>query len=296
MSEGRARSRRGPWAAARQFFRTPKGLLTIVLALLVGVAAPHEGLRLVTPGLLAAIVTAAIIDVPILRLRSGRWTFPSGAILSGLLIAMVLSPREPAYVAASASAIAVLSKYLARTRSANVFNPAALALVVVYYLFGSAHSWWGALPNVTPWALVLLFATGIFITDRVNKMPLVLVFLGVYYLLFTATSFVADPRQIAEIYRAPDLHASLFFAFFILTDPPTSPVKYRDQVFCGVLVAVASYAVFELSGAVHYLLSGVLVGNVWEAWRRWSARRTMSSASAARMVGGRDRGSLAGVP
>jgi Na+-translocating ferredoxin:NAD+ oxidoreductase RnfD subunit len=87
---------------------------------------------------------------------------------------------------------------------------------------------------------VLLFATGIFITDRVNKMPLVLVFLGVYYLLFTATRLPRIRVRVAEIYRAPDLHASLFFAFFILTDPPTSPVKYRDQVFCGVLVAVAS--------------------------------------------------------
>ena len=60
----------------------------------------------------------------------------------------------------------------------------------------------------------------------------------------------------------------LFFAFFILTDPPTSPTKYRDQIICGVLVAVVSYAVFEWIGAVYYLLAGVLAGNVWEAWRR----------------------------
>jgi len=130
----------------------------------------------------------------------------------------------------------------------------------------------------------------------VNKMPLVLVFLGVYYLLFTATSFAVDPRTVAEIYRAPDLHASLFFAFFILTDPPTSPVKYRDQVFCGVLVAVASYAVFELSGAAHYLLAGVLVGNVWEAWRRASARRAPGPTSARSAFRGPDRAAIGGVP
>ena len=32
-------------------------------------------------------------------------------------------------------------------------------------------------------------------------------------------------RRVAEIFRAPDLHAVLFFAFFILTDPPTSPIE-----------------------------------------------------------------------
>ena len=85
-----------------------------------------------------------------------------------------------------------------------------------------------------------------------------------------------DPRSVAEIYRAPDLHASLFFAFFILTDPPTSPTRYAHQIICGALVAVVSFAVFEGLGAAHYLLAGVLVGNVYEGVRR-SAAKTPSS-------------------
>jgi Na+-translocating ferredoxin:NAD+ oxidoreductase RnfD subunit len=158
-------------------------------------------------------------------------------------------------------------------RTANVFNPAALAIVSTYYVFHTGQSWWGALGDVPPAALVVLFAAGIFIADRVNKMPMVLAFLGTYYLLFTAMAFIADPRWVAELYRSPDLQAVLFFAFFILTDPPTSPTKYRHQIFCGVLVAVVSFALFEWIGAVYYLLAAVLVGNVWEAWRRWDTRR-----------------------
>ena len=73
----------------------------------------------------------------------------------------------------------------------------------------------------------MLFATGVFITDPVNKVPLVIAFLGAYY--------------------------ALFFAFFMLTDPPTSPTRYPDQILCGILVATASYAIFEWLGAVHYL-------------------------------------------
>jgi Na+-translocating ferredoxin:NAD+ oxidoreductase RnfD subunit len=79
------------------------------------------------------------------------------------------------------------------------------------------------------------------------------------------------------------LQAALFFAFFILTDPPTSPVKYVDQLVCGAIVAAASFATFELVGAACYLLAGVLVGNVWEAWRRagrrkWPQRRGLADA------------------
>ena len=255
--------------ALRKFFGTPKGLLIIVLAILIAMAAPHEGLGLVAPSLLAAIIAGGVIDAPILRYRNGVWDFPDGAVLTGALVAMVLSPREPWYVTATTTAVAVLSKYVFRSRWANIFNPAALGLVATFYVFHTAQNWWGALPELPTAAIAVLFITGIFIADRVNKMPLVLVFLGVYYLLFTATTFVSEPLQVAEIFRAPDLHAVLFFAFFMLTDPPTVPSKYSHQVICAVIVAVVSWAVFEWIGAAYYLLAGMLVGNVWEAWRRW---------------------------
>jgi Na+-translocating ferredoxin:NAD+ oxidoreductase RnfD subunit len=262
----------------RRFFRTPKGLLIIVLAILTGLAMADAGPGLVGPGLASGIGVAAILDAIVLRLRGRAWEFPSGAILSGWLVAMVLSPYEAWYVPACTSAVAVVSKYAFRMGPANVFNPAALAIVVTFYALGTGQNWWGALPDLRVVGLVALFVTGVFITDRVNKLPLVLAFLFVYCLLFTITAFVGDPRRVAEIFRSPDVNAALFFAFFILTDPPTSPVKYRDQIACGVLVAAVGYGVFQIIGAAHYLLSGVLAGNVWEMWRRRRLRTTRARA------------------
>src|SRR4029077_10860161 len=107
-------------------------------------------------------------------------------------------------------------------------------------------------------------------------------FLGSYYVLFTATAFLSDPARVAEIFRTPDLEMALYFAFFILTDPPTSPVKYRDQVVCGLLVGAVSYGVFEWIGVAYYLLAGVLVGNVWETVRRFRTHRPNSTHAGAR--------------
>ena len=105
-----------------------------------------------------------------------------------------------------------------------------------------------------------------------------LAFLGVYYLLVTITAFVGDPARVAELYRAPDLHAALYFAFFMVTDPPTSPPKHRDQLVFGAIVAVASYAAFELIGAAYFLLAGLLVANVVGGVApRSSARRAGAS-------------------
>jgi Na+-translocating ferredoxin:NAD+ oxidoreductase RnfD subunit len=277
--------------ALARFLRTPKGLLTVVLSGLAAAAAPGQGLRLVMRPLAASVLAASVVDVPILRWRTGKWTFPSGAVLTGLIVAMVISAHEPWYVAAVTSAIAIASKYLLRSRAANLFNPAALAIVFSSIAFQTGQDWWGALPDLPLAALALLVGTGWFIADRVNKLPMALAFLGVYFTLFTVAAFFTSPAGVAEVFRTPDLHAVLYFAFFILTDPPTSPTRYPDQVRCAVLVAAVSFVVFVWTGVVYYLLAGVLAGNIWEAWRRHRvrARRHAPVRHAAPAGAGADR-------
>jgi len=255
----------------RKFFRTPKGLLTIILGIFAAMALPGQGVRAAV-GLASATIAAGLVDALILRVRKNAWEFPSGAVLTAMIVAMVLRAQEPWYVMATTSVIAILSKYVFRSRAANVFNPAALAIIGSFYVFHTGQSWWGALTDVMPVAKVALVAAGMFIAGRVNKMPLVLAFLGAYFVLFTVTAFVSNPLPVAEIFRTPDVEAALFFAFIILTDPPTSPAKSPDQIVCGLIVAVVSYAFFEWAGVVYYLLAGVLAGNVWEAWRRANRR------------------------
>ena len=256
-----------------RFFRRPKGLLLIVLTVLLVPAVVRENGMQVGVAILGAVLVSALIDVVIVRWRDGEWIIPDGAILTALIVVMILSPVEPWYVSAITSAIAVASKYLFRLRTANVFNPAALALVVTFYPFNAAQSWWGALPDSGFAGLIALVATGLFIVQRVNKLPVVLAFLGSYFALFTAMAFAGEPARVAEIFRTPDANAALFFAFFMVSDPPTSPAKPRDQLVFGLIVAVVAVAVYEVIGAAYYLLAGLLVANVWEAWQRSVRRR-----------------------
>jgi Na+-translocating ferredoxin:NAD+ oxidoreductase RnfD subunit len=185
-------------------------------------------------------------------------------------------------VFAAASAVGVAAKYVLRTRSANVFNPAALGLVVVFHGFDTAQNWWGAMPAIVPAAAwPILLAAGLLVVARVDKLPLVLAFCATYFALFATATFVVEPRDVAEIFSGPDLLAAAFFASFMLTDPPTSPTRYQPQVACGILTAVVAVAVFLRIGTADYLLDGVLVANVFEAGRRWQAgrRRTRYASS-----------------
>jgi Na+-translocating ferredoxin:NAD+ oxidoreductase RnfD subunit len=101
---------------------------------------------------------------------------------------------------------------------------------------------------------------------------MVLVFLGTYYTLFTiAAVFGGENAEVAAIFRTPDVHAALFFALFMLDDPPTAPIHYEDQVAYGVIVATVAYLLMMQFGVVYYLPLALLVGNAWESGRRMFA-------------------------
>jgi len=278
--------------------RTPKGLLLLLLLPLAVWAALGPGWRLALPGLAAAALAAAAADVLFMRWRpildAGQkraWIFPDGALLTGLLVAMVLSEHEPWTYAAATAVVAIASKRLFRTRYANLFNPAAFGLVVTFYWLHTGQDWWGAMAQLPVWSLLAVAVVGGFIAYRINKLPMVLSFLGLYFALATlATTW--DAAGVAELFRYPDAPATLFFALFILTDPPTSPTRHRNQIVCGTLVALVAFVCFEWVGSAYYLLAGVLVGNVWEAARRWwrdgqrLRRPRVSPPSGARLLDG----------
>jgi Na+-translocating ferredoxin:NAD+ oxidoreductase RnfD subunit len=84
------------------------------------------------------------------------------------------------------------------------------------------------------------------------------------------------------MFREPFVQAALFLAFFMLTDPPTSPNRYLDQIWFG-LVAAVSAGVAQLLGAGQvYLLLGVLVPNAVLALVRHARRQGDSFLVSAR--------------
>ena len=203
---------------------------------------------------------------------------PTGALLSGIIVAGILGPQEPAVVVAWVCGFAIVSKHVIRSNREHIFNPAALALLASSVFFGSGHSWWGALGNA-PWPFVgVLILTGALVVDRLNKFPLVLTFLMAYAGGFTLIALL-DPARVSEMFRSPFVQSALFLAFFMLTDPPTSPNRVADQVWFGVVAAATAVAAQVLGAGQVYLLLGVLAANVWLAAHRWWSRRAWSAST-----------------
>jgi Na+-translocating ferredoxin:NAD+ oxidoreductase RnfD subunit len=256
----------------RQFLRTPKGTLLAIFVSLFAIAATAVGWSAALPHMLVAVLGASLTEVVTSRLDDRPIGWPSSAILSGMIVGFILEPTTPYLITAVVGIVATLGKHLFATDRWHVFNPAALALLVSAPLLGTSQSWWGALPDLSWPFTLLLTAAGAIVVERINKFPLVLSFLGALFGLSALLGRI-EPVTAAEMFRTPFLQASLFLAVFMVTDPPTAPARYGEQVAIGALAAAASVVAEALGAGQGYLLVGVLAGNLALAIRRWIGQR-----------------------
>lgn len=245
----------------RRFFRSPQGYLVVALLLFTVLGAPSTGITDAASIVAAAVVSATILDLLWMRLQQRVWRAPTSALLTGMIIGLVLSAQEPWYVAAAAGALAIAAKHVLRLGRSPMFNPAAVGLLAVYFLFGSGQSWWGALPGWPLPALAIVAAGGMIVAGRANKIPAALAFLATYMALFTLTALAGQSSYVSDIFRSPFVNMAVFFAFIMVDDPPTSPIPFSGQIWFGAGVAVISFATYMATHGLYYLLVGLLVAN-----------------------------------
>jgi len=255
----------------------------VILALLVLVAAavPTEGIGRVGMPILAAVFGAVAVDLVVSRIRRGVVEIPDGAIITGLILAMVLIAGAPPWVALVAGAMAVASKHFLAAGQSHLFNPAAVGLLGCAVIFPTGQSWWGALTDL-PWPAIAILIGGAFVVaHRVRRLPMLLAFLGVSFMAFclVALPWSGSVPRLAEVFRVPFLNAAIFCAGFMLTDPVTSPSRPREQVRFAGVAAIGSVISFMAVAGLWYLFFGLLAANGWWAWRRTTlAARTATAA------------------
>jgi enediyne biosynthesis protein E5 len=255
-----------------QFLKIPKRfvLVTLILLTVVGGLFSHEYHGFVNAG--TAILTSVIIDVGFAMQQKRKRIIPDGAAITGLIIALVLSSTTPWYFTMATAATAILSKHLLKVRKKPIFNPAAFGLLASIGLFSTDQSWWGGLPMLPTWCTILVIGAGYMVTNKVNKYPQVFSFLGTYFLLLLVMGSYHFGDAVDAL-RTPFVSSALFLAFFMLTDPPTSPAKYTGQIGFGIITAILGAAIYAFFGGLAYLLIGLLLANAWNAWRLKSAAK-----------------------
>lgn len=214
---------------------------------------------------LVIVAIYSALDLALSKWREGKFLLPSSAWISGLIISLLLVPGAHWVTVVLAPIVASLGKHVIRYQRKHVFNPAALALVLLGFLFPSVGivSWWGAAWGWIPLAVIVL--SGIVTIFRVKRWKTALAFLAVYWggtsaLLLSRGSNVVDLRTLF-------LDGTLFFfATVMLIEPVTTayqPSWLRTAFGAGVAVLTL---LFSLLGSVlpvpDPFLVSLLLGNV----------------------------------
>jgi len=173
------------------------------------------------------------------------------AFITALILYFLCAPNADVlanWTLASATALAILSKYLIVYRKQHILNPAALGAVLVAAIIGTINlfsdssyntdlfGWWVGNP-ILFWP-VLLF--GSLVVFKVRRWTPVLWFIGVGLLVFLLEStWYEQPlgdSALVYFFSFP----TLFLAFFMLTEPFTMPPTKTQQAWYGGLVGVLS--------------------------------------------------------
>lgn len=180
--------------------------------------------------------------------REKRVYFPLSAVITSFGFQLLVR-TEHAWVYAALGAAAMAGKNLVRFRGRHVFNPSnaiivACALLAPPQLLVVTADWAGSL-----WGLALAAALGLFVIRAAGRLPVV----AGYCAAFLAGSWVLHAALDRPLLGclAP-LWSPLFpiFAFFMITDPRTSPAGRTEGLLFGLLLG--SIEAFLRIGGVAY--------------------------------------------
>ena len=261
------------WEAARESLRPLKALdarwfQIVFLASFLTLGALARDFALTLPQVLltftSALATQALwqwgLDLPGKR----NWGGYLSALISSFGIC-ILVRAENAWVHPLLAAVAMSSKYLirggAKASRSHLINPANLAAFAAWaWLPGAwlSPGQWGSDSLAALWFLAL----GGLVTQRISRWDVSLTFLaswaGLLALRLWHLDYAWNPGALMWLQQASN-GAVLLFAFFMISDPMTTPQRRGARVAYAVAVALLAfgwqYLLFKPHGLIVVLFA-----------------------------------------
>ncbi|WP_455202195.1 RnfABCDGE type electron transport complex subunit D [Kaarinaea lacus] len=170
---------------------------------------------------------------------------PRSALISSLSLCLLLR-TDWLWVAVVAAFVTIISKFIIRVNNKHIFNPTNFGIAFVLIVLGD-HAW------VSPgqWGTTALFGfflacMGLIVVYRAQRSDITIAFLLAYSgIVMLRGMWLGDPMAVA--WHHLQNGAFLLFAFFMISDPKTTPDARIGRVLHATVVAiVAAYVHFVL--------------------------------------------------
>ncbi|MDA8019318.1 MAG: RnfABCDGE type electron transport complex subunit D [Thermoanaerobaculia bacterium] len=227
-----------------ELFRDPRHYQILILSSLAGYGVMVLDLD-VEPMVAWTILSASLgVQFALTRWLGLPRFDPRSPLISALSLILLLRTRSLA-VALVAAVLTIASKFSIRVRDKHVFNPTNFGLAVTMLLFDGAwvsQGQWGS------GALVAFAAAclGLVVVYRAERSDVTWAILGFWSLiLFSRAAWLGDPLSIPL--HQIQTGAFLIFAFFMISDPKTTPDRRGARIlYAAVVASVAAWIQFGL--------------------------------------------------
>ncbi|MDQ1597706.1 MAG: hypothetical protein QOI70_1130 [Microbacteriaceae bacterium] len=232
--------------------------ITLVLSLIPGALSfsPLQLLATLVTSLVVTYLANRLIALPF-RVRPHS----ESSIITALLLFFLFFPTtDPSrlLVLALVAVIASLSKYVLVVRGRHIFNPAAIAAVIIAFTQLSAAVWWVG----TPVLLVPVVIGAFLVVYRVRRFALV----GVFVVVAVALSVIRLTAGGIDLGTAVWLSIAsspiLFMAGFMLDEPLTLPPLRWQQLLIAIVAALIVEVPFSFGPIYNSPELGLVVGNL----------------------------------
>jgi enediyne biosynthesis protein E5 len=176
------------------------------------------------------LVCSRLVGLPYVDLRS--------PLITGLSLSLLLR-ADQMWLPAAAGVIAIASKFIFRVDGKHIWNPAGFAIVVLLF---TVHGVW-----ISPgqwgtslWLASLLVFLAVLVLQAAQRSDIALFFLGCHGALLLARAFwLGDPLAIPL--HQMQSGSLLIFAFFMISDPRTSPDSRLGRFLFALSVALLAH-------------------------------------------------------
>jgi Na+-transporting NADH:ubiquinone oxidoreductase subunit NqrB len=168
-----------------------------------------------------------------------RWDAMRSGLITGLGLTLLFHSSSPA-MWAFAPVVAIASKFLIRVKGKHLFNPANFGLILPILLFGDgwvSPGQWGS------GAMLAFFfsAAALMVLMRVGRIDTSLAFLITFFGLDALRSLVYLGWEWDWMFHKVSNGSILLFAFFMITDPRTTPNAPWARIVWAAAIGVSAF-------------------------------------------------------
>jgi Na+-translocating ferredoxin:NAD+ oxidoreductase RnfD subunit len=196
-------------------------------------------------------------------LRERRLLVPLSAYITGLSLSLVLNYAHDYFLLFFPVFMAIGSKYLFTRNRSHAFNPSLFGVTATLLLAGSvistapAYQWRG---NYAVSSFIVMAALTLFVF-KVDRAWLVGTFLISYAAQTALRAYVMRFHMPAEMLFLGTMSSPQFFlfAFYMITDPKTSPSSRRGQVGVAIAITLVDLALHLMQSVFTFFYAASIV-------------------------------------